>query len=67
MLTEQLNTHSFYDYIKSNNKQYPVCAKNSIHHPLPHVDAGVRMVDCTTNLTNYDNKHISKFEINVII
>lgn len=65
MLTEQLSTHSFYNYTESNNKQYPVWAKNPIHHPLPHVDEGVRMVDCTTNLTNYDNNHISNLLMNV--
>ena len=65
MLTEQLDTHSFYDYVKKNNKDYPVWAKNPIHHLLPHVDEGVRMVDCTTDLTKYDNNHISNLLMNV--
>jgi len=65
MLVEQLNIHSFYDYIKSNGNQYPVWAKEPIRHPLPHVDEGLMLVDCTPNLTNYDNNHISTLLMNV--
>jgi len=65
MLTQQLETHTFYDYVKGNDKAYPVWAKNPIIHPLPYVDEGVRMVDCTTDLTRYDNSHIANLLMNV--
>jgi transposase-like protein len=64
-IKKQLETHSFYDYVSVNGCAYPKWAKNPIEHPLPKIDQGYRMVDCTTDLSSYERGEIAKMLMNV--
>jgi hypothetical protein len=64
-LSEQLQTHSFYNFIEQNGKEYPFHANNPIEHPLPAKDEGTRYVDCLTNLLGYSLKEIAELIVNV--
>lgn len=44
---------------------YPKWAKNPIEHPLPSIDQGTRIVDCTTDLSAYEPDHIANMILNV--
>jgi hypothetical protein len=51
-LEEIFQTHQFHETVHINGKYHRKWAKNPIEHPLPSVDQGTRMVDCTTDLSS---------------
>jgi hypothetical protein len=50
-LAYDLQSHNFYNYVRYNNKVYPIYNHNPIEHPFPFKDEGIRYVDCITNLS----------------
>jgi hypothetical protein len=52
MLIEQLQNHSFVNYKKVGERIYPFWGRSPIEHPLPSIDEGKRMIDCTCFVYN---------------
>lgn len=65
MLSQQLDTHYIYDYVKADGKFYPKRGRNPLNHPAPSIDEGVRYVDCITNLSDKSNDVIADYLVRV--
>ncbi|MDF2672543.1 MAG: hypothetical protein K0R09_808 [Clostridiales bacterium] len=64
-LIEKLNCHKFHNLIESEGHSYPVWANRPLKHPLPSIDEGTRIINCTTNVSNYDIEHLARLLMNV--
>jgi hypothetical protein len=64
-LEEIFQTHQFHETVHINGKYHRKWAKNPIEHPLPSVDLGTRIVDCTTDLSSYEPKDIANMVLHV--
>jgi transposase-like protein len=64
-MEEIFQTHQFHNNVLINGKHYRTWARNPVEHPLPYRDQGVRLVDCTTDISNYSPEEIGKMVLNV--
>ncbi|WP_144476900.1 hypothetical protein [Peribacillus simplex] len=60
-----LRYHEFYETVKNDGSQHRKRAKNPIEHPLPSIDQGKRLVDCTTDLSSYEIEHVANMLVKV--
>jgi hypothetical protein len=60
-----LKTHSFYKELSEGSLTYKVRARNPIEYPLPPTDKGYFTVDCTTDLSAYDEDYIANMILKV--
>ena len=51
--------------ILNDGSQHRKRAKNPIEHPLPSIDQGKRLVDCTTDLSSYEIEHVANMLVKV--
>jgi hypothetical protein len=65
MLISEMNHHSFIKYKEVGGNLYPTWGKNPICHPLPAVDEGTRIVDCTCNVSGYTAEHLANLVLKV--
>lgn len=65
-LQEELKNHQFYEYRTKGSEQFPVRGKNSIKHPLPSRDEGIRLVNVISDLTRVSSDDMAKliFQVN---
>lgn len=64
-LSELFQSYSFHDMIAIDGHVYPKWGKQPIEHPLPSVDQGTRLVDCTTDLSSFEPDHIARMILKV--
>lgn len=64
-LMEKLKFHKFHNIIEYGGHSYPVWANRPLKHPLPSIDEGTRIINCTTNVSDYDTEHLARLLINV--
>ncbi|SDH73445.1 hypothetical protein [Desulfosporosinus hippei] len=65
-LQEELKHHQFYEYQTNSSQQFPVRGKNTIKHPLPYKDEGIRWVNVISDLTRISSDEMAKliFQVN---
>jgi len=44
----------FHNFIEHAGDSYPLWAYKPLKHPLPSIDEGTRIINCTTNVSGYD-------------
>lgn len=64
-LKEDLITAPLWEYITQNGNTYPKWANKTIKHPMPTQSEGARLIDCTSNISNYDIGHITNLLLKV--
>lgn len=64
-MVEKLKFHKFHNFIEHEGHSYPVWANRPLKHPLPSIDEGTRIINCTTNVSDYDTEHLARLLIKV--
>jgi hypothetical protein len=64
-ISYDLKNNNFYDYVEHKGRKYPVYKNNSIEHPFPHKDDGVRYINCLTDLSHLSTLDLAKALYNV--
>jgi transposase-like protein len=64
-LEEELSNHPFHKMVEVHGRLYPKWANNPIEHPLPSADQGKRLVDCTTDVSNYAPSEVASMILKV--
>ncbi|MBZ9606798.1 hypothetical protein G9F73_002985 [Clostridium estertheticum] len=55
----------FHNIIEHGGHSYPVWVNRLLKHSLPSIDEGTRIINCTTNVSDYDTDHLARLLINV--
>ncbi|WP_243526666.1 hypothetical protein [Bacillus pseudomycoides] len=64
-LAMELKKHSFHKELSNGSISYKVWVKNPIEHPLPPTDKGFFTVDCTSDLSGFDDEYIANMILKV--
>lgn len=64
-LSGELKEHPFHKVKSDRGLTYKVWAKDPIEHPLPPTDKGYFQVDCTTDLSSFDESQIANMILKV--
>lgn len=64
-LEQIFRTHQFHKMVLVDGREYPTWAKNPVEHPRPSRDQGIRLVDCTTNVSTYSPVELALMVLNV--
>ncbi|BAU29324.1 hypothetical protein DFP93_11642 [Aneurinibacillus soli] len=64
-LSEFLKHHTFHEEVNVGGNVYRKEASTFMEHPLPSIDQGVRLVDCTTDVSSFDIAHIANMILKV--